>query len=379
MVNTWPFRDNDTNKKDEFVGVKFKQKMIAGVGVNRCMAVLLLVCVFYLATQSHHAKGKISFQPPRLNTGQNLEKCALVSMRYNSSKLETQWLEHAAGWAQDYCQHQAQFEHDVEVWIAAVSDLTNSSTAYALDKDVFSTFTHTYTCGSRSIEYVTYIEPLSHGLRHPNALCGRGADIVDRGYLLMSFQSDLQKHVGMSDALCFNRSCQAIYIDLGASTWDSGLGGPSQSWFVDTYRSHGIEFDRFLLWEAALHSPANVFDKVPANILHKYQYYNIPANADPLSPASPLNMISTIAQRGDFVLFKLDIDNGDVENKIVAALLQSPKILSLIDEFVFEHHVNFPPMLPSWGNTVDKNASLADSYNLFLRLRQMGIRAHSWV
>ena len=46
---------------------------------------------------------------------------------------------------------------------------------------------------------------------------------------------------------------RAFLFDLGCSTYNAGLGGASQSWFVEKFRSHGIEFDRILAWEAMNH------------------------------------------------------------------------------------------------------------------------------
>lgn len=79
-----------------------------------------------------------------------------------------------------------------------------------------------------------------------------------------------------------------------------------------------------------------------------------------------------------------DIDTWAVENALVAALLADATALGLVDEFYFEDHVNFSEMLGWWDNTYnpkqyDPSRSLSDSYHQFLRLRQLGVRAHSWV
>lgn len=307
------------------------------------------------------------------------KSCVPASNVYTSSKLEKQWLEHSDTWDKDFCTHMSPFVGDVESWLSSVRELKTESNGVPLNPDIFSTFTHTFKCDDTFINHTTYIKPLSHGLRHPNSLCSRGADIVDRGYLLMANSGDRNRLHSLSNTQCRNRSCQAIYIDLGASTWKTGAGGPSQSWFMDTYQGHGLTFDRLFLWEAQPVPPSQVLSELPADYWHKYQYYNVPASADPDAPSSPLSVLQRVAQPGDFVLFKLDIDNGKVENAIIKALMTSPSLLALIDEFVFEQHVNFAPMLPYWGGTIDKNQTLADSYQLFLELRRRGVRAHSWV
>lgn len=74
-----------------------------------------------------------------------------------------------------------------------------------------------------------------------------------------------------------------------------------------------------------------------------------------------------------------DIDNAPIEMAILQAFLQDPEAFALVDEFFFEHHVSFEPMKRYWVHTADPNTSLSGSYQLFLKLRQKGWRAHSWV
>lgn len=135
-----------------------------------------------------------------------------------------------------------------------------------MDPTVFSRFKTTYACGAgTTTERITWIEPLSHGLRHPNALCNRGADVMDRNYLL------LVDHVDYAARHCANRACQAIYFDLGATTLQPTAQEAGQGWFFDAYRRQGVTFDRFLLWEAITQSPASVYQHVPKEDMHKYQ------------------------------------------------------------------------------------------------------------
>jgi len=76
-----------------------------------------------------------------------------------------------------------------------------------------------------------------------------------------------------------------------------------------------------------------------------------------------------------------DIDNYKIEAALMAALLDDPDTLALIDEFYHEDHVNFSEMMDwwDWNKQYDPHRSLADSYQQFLKLRQLGIRAHPWV
>lgn len=229
-----------------------------------------------------------------------------------------------------------------------MSSLTSESQAgTSINPKIFSRFQHTYRCVQSDVTHTTWIEPLSHGLRDPNSLCGRGAVVLDRGYLLFGFQAD-------TDALsrldprrqCKDRKCMNIYVDVGATMW--GQGGPEepgQSWFVRTYQRHGIAFDRMFMWEARSYDPNDLSKSVPRELMPTYQYYNVPASPDPDDPSSPVGVLRRVAQPGDFVVFKLDIDNGTVDNGTVDSILTNPEVASLIDVFLFEHHINFAPML----------------------------------
>jgi len=410
--------------------------------------------------------------------------CSLVSREYRSSKLEQTWLDNANSWSEDFCSHMEAFSKETQHWLDVIATLErgngSSSAAAAMgENDVFSSFVSTYDCSGETVEKVTWIEPLSHGLRHPRALCGGGASLFDRGYLLLASRDDYAKSpparkrnksvhdyqvllradtaaksargdddadgdasdaddvlsretTGSSRSNGFSKESTAssqegvlnrrettattrssvlsesvtaadrtknhttrtknldcaeplhqnIFVDLGASTWDAGIGGPSQSWFYDSYKQRGIEFDRLLMWEAKETPVSEIFSSLPKDLWHKYQYFNWPASSNASDQSSPLNIIKKIAQPGDFVVLKLDIDTPSVELPIVRELLNDPKLLELLDEFFFEYHVSFAPMNPSWfgseNPTITKD-TLADSYRVFRILREKGVRAHSWV
>jgi hypothetical protein len=82
-------------------------------------------------------------------------------------------------------------------------------------------------------------------------------------------------------------------------------------------------------------------------------------------------------------VFKLDIDAPFVEIELVKQIMADPELLSLIDEFYFEHHVTGSPM--QWLGWRDQSAvgaplgDIQDSYDIFTFLRKSGVRAHSWV
>lgn len=78
-------------------------------------------------------------------------------------------------------------------------------------------------------------------------------------------------------------------------------------------------------------------------------------------------------------MFQIDIDTPSVEMRLVGQISENPEIAALIDEFFFEHHVNLEPLASCCWGTSNMNETGASSFRLFSKLRQLGIRAHSWV
>ena len=220
---------------------------------------------------------------------------------------------------------------------------------------------------------LVHIEPLISFLRHPLALCPRpSAPVLDKTYLLVPHQVEVT-----------NGRAKKWLFDAGASTYDTGAGGASQSWFVKTYRARGIEFDRIIGWEAAKTDPANQWDLVPADIKQKTSWFNIPVTARVDDADNPLTFIKSLTRPEDFVVFKLDIDTPVLEIDLVKQLMADRALHELVDEFYFEHHVSRSPMQwHGWGDLQKSEAefsTLSASYELFTFLREHGVRAHSWV
>ena len=172
-------------------------------------------------------------------------------------------------------------------------------------------------------------------------------------------------------------------FDVGASVYDSGLGGDSQKWFVENYRRKGIEFDHIYGWEAETIDPLEQWNSVPPEIMRKTSWYNIAASSEKENPNNPWTFVREIAKAEDFVAVKIDIDTPEIEIELVSQLLEDPILLNLVDELYFEHHVHGSPMqYQGWGDLRNQNVShpgVEDSYKIFKTLRERGVRAHSWV
>ena len=203
--------------------------------------------------------------------------------------------------------------------------------------------------------------------------CLTNEDLVNKNYLVVSW--NVSKKLSSPTG---HYVPKAYYFDLGASLYDSGAGGASQSWFVETYESRGIRWDGIFAWEAKPHPAGQVWGKLPARLKPIYRWYNVPVSPKPGHPDNALDYIRRIARPEDFVLVKLDIDTTPVEEALVGQILASDELLGLVDEFYFEHHVNTRPMHPYWG-TQSAQQTLADTYRIFAALRGKGVVAHAWV
>lgn len=231
---------------------------------------------------------------------------------------------------------------------------------------IFSYFTFQNSCtGEISTDF---IEPLA-GLTRSPLYCLLGEEyLVSKDYLVVSW--NVSKKV--------RPPARAFFFDLGASLYNSGIGGASQSWFEDMYAARGVQWDGIFAWEVTPQDPTLVWCQIPAHLKPVYHWFNIPVNAEPGHPDNALDYIRATALPEDFVVLKLDIDNTPVEEALVMQIIRDPELLGLIDEFYFEHHVNTQPMNRYWLMQ-GAPQTLADSYRIFTALRDRGVIAHAWV
>lgn len=215
------------------------------------------------------------------------------------------------------------------------------------------------------------IEPLVGALRHPAYPCfRRNRDaLLDKNWIFTTYDFEFAPH---------GFGFRKYLFDLGASLYDSGAGGASQHWFIDTYKARGIQFDRVLGWEVTKHDDPVIYRGMPPDVVDAMSYFNMPAETAADAKHNPLRTLKAIARREDFVVIKIDIDHSPTELALVQQILAEPEISNLIDELYFEHHVMQSPLNACcWG--YNNQGDVASSYDLFANLRKLGIRAHSWV
>ncbi len=307
-----------------------------------------------------------------------------ISRRYHQSDLEKKWYKIIDSVADNTKQWKRgcdviREDTDKINQLMAYHDKWNNDTAVKWDlqwmnDSILSYYEIEEDCGNGAVVEYVPIEPLIGFLRHPKTICLDSTNVVDKGYMfllnsLLVVPSTKKNHL----------TAKYYLFDLGASTYTQGLGGASQKWFVDEYRSRGIEFDRILCWEGTQVKPTSIYESYPKDVVDKVSYYNVLAEQDLDAKMSPVRMIKALVKPYDFLVLKIDIDNDPVELSIVQSFIDDPTITNLIDEFFFEHHVNKNPVEHyGWGGAA-KMMNITQSYALFNKLRDAGIRAHSWV
>ena len=302
----------------------------------------------------------------------NLEKsdvCMWKFVEYIPSGYEKYWTDNIATLFSDACTASNKQLAEVEEWIRQAS---SNDKPHDFPTNVFSYFKYRNNCTG---ELTTdYIEPLAGVTRSPYFCLHGEPHHISKDYLVVSW--NISKRLTSPT----DHVPKAYLFDFGASMYNSGAGGASQQWFVETYESRGVKWDGIFAWEVSVYNPVESWALVPARLKPVYHWYNIPINPEPGHPDNALDYIRRTARPEDYVLLKIDIDNSPVEEALVGQILASEELLGLIDEFYFEHHVNVPnTRLTGYWQTASSPLTLVDTYRIFATLRSKGVAAHGWV
>ena len=320
---------------------------------------------------------------------------------YRASPLELSWLDDIARNASVCKRVRAERLSVVQHWLAlSVAWQNGTRTGDTWPRNVFSHIELEDTCAPDAPAVTIPLEPLYGFLRHPLHACvKRWGVITTKDHLVMPLGSEM-----LQPRRPGARRPRALYFDLGASSYLSGMGGSSMNWFVETYERHGIGFDEVHAWEAKRsRSPMH---GAPQGMREATRFYNgVPVNSSAGALHNPLRLLGERASEADFVVLKMDFDQPAMEDELLAQLLASPRLISLVDELFYEQVatgnalVSMGPWKQAVGpfrgqgaaarglaikrdrsNPTDATVvSLAESFALFSRLRALGIRAHSWV
>ena len=71
-------------------------------------------------------------------------------------------------------------------------------------------------------------------------------------------------------------------------------------------------------------------------LICRLHFYNTPITDDFREASHPLNIIRSIYEPGDFIVVKLDIDNGPLESAIMAEIAADPELRHCISEMFYE-------------------------------------------
>eukprot|EP00543_Licmophora_paradoxa_P008490 CAMPEP_0202445220 /NCGR_PEP_ID=MMETSP1360-20130828/4082_1 /ASSEMBLY_ACC=CAM_ASM_000848 /TAXON_ID=515479 /ORGANISM="Licmophora paradoxa, Strain CCMP2313" /LENGTH=397 /DNA_ID=CAMNT_0049061405 /DNA_START=15 /DNA_END=1208 /DNA_ORIENTATION=+ len=236
---------------------------------------------------------------------------------------------------------------------------------------------YTYLDETTGETYVEYIEPLVSHLRFPLCKCAtfQPMELEARyHWYQITFKGWVIPPPGV-------RNKRKFFFDAGASDWNQGAGGPSLKYFFNMWKRHGIDIDQIYAYEMT--TTVNDFYKtVPdqyKDFIH-YQQCSVSSSPEEDSADHPFlpHMIKREARPEDYVLFKLDIDSPHIEDNTIDYIINDPD--NFIDEVAWEHHIGGNYLMKEWGNLEQlAKFTLRQSYELFLKMRLKGIRAHSWI
>ena len=238
------------------------------------------------------------------------------------------------------------------------------------------------------------IEPLIGLLRDPLTICPHqyispalridGEDAIQsKRFFLLGPSAPYQQLSPLAAAIApwlYKEGSQKILFDLGSSYFN-GFDGQGQAsflidtrWFYEYFRLHSLRFDRIIAFEAKDYKPQAYWNQIPDDVMGLLTFIN--RGVETTGKFNPWNILKSIAKVDDYVIIKLDIDNLTLENELINQVVNDASISSLIDEMLFEMHVTIREMIHFWGRP--QGGELKDSYVLFRKLREAGIRMHSW-
>ncbi|CAF3327639.1 unnamed protein product [Rotaria socialis] len=238
-----------------------------------------------------------------------------------------------------------------------------------------------------------YIEPLIGLLRDPLSICSYSnipASVAVAGYnavqskrfFLLGPSAPYENFQTSTPSIApwlHQPGSKKVLFDIGCSLFN-GVDNPVKvsstigiRWFYEYFGLNSLSFDRIVAFEAIPYPPKKYWQQIPDDIIGILTFINI--GVEVTGKTNPWGILKSIAKPNDYVIIKLDIDTAPLENALVQQILNDSSISSLIDEMFFEMHVTINEMRRFWGTPPGE---LKDTYILFTKLRQLGIRMHSW-
>lgn len=263
--------------------------------------------------------------------------------------------------------------------------------------ELFSSMIYRQECQRKASEETIFqfIEPLVGLLRDPLTICPINSIGIPKE-LKLEIEDALQakRFLLLGPSAPFNRSNswmsplpwlyekngQKILFDLGSAFFNGPdeksplMSVTSARWFYEYFQRISFSFDRIIAFEKQNLSAELFWKQVPDDLLGRLTLMNV--GIEESGKFHPWTILKSMVKREDYVIVKLDIDVSELEQVLMEQVVNDSSLHSLIDEFFFEMHVNVTEMIPFWGNR--NRGQLKDAYNLFSKLRQLGLRMHSW-
>ena len=307
---------------------------------------------------------------------ESLSLAACTSIEYVPSEWEKTWLANVDNLAgqEAMCATMQASGSLSKRWLTGVAACKqDTATCWpTLSKRVFPKFVKKCSpagaAAGRGVEVEEYIEPLVGHMRHPYGLPActppgvASADIQDRSYLMLLGDD--------AAAIRARYPGRAILFDAGTNKYATSLG-----YLIPAYAEFGIHFDAVYAWE---YTPANAtqyWDSVPADVKPRLHFYNAPVTPDPGSDMNPVDWIRDLYQPGDYIVFKLDIDNDAVEGELIQQVLDMEGAGDMIAEMFFEKHYLAADMKQYFGSPQTQYPA---ALRLMHALRAKGVRVHYW-
>ncbi|UJR17469.1 hypothetical protein I4U23_004364 [Adineta vaga] len=386
---------------------------------NAVLSIILFIGILYFILHNKFLNPVVS-QCVLVNSTMN---CRRYFLNYTPSQWEEMWYKNINEYQNNVCERLSNNENlnkTIQMMQRMIElqrfgrNKTNSE--LQTSDNLFSRMFYREECQSphpnislKSVDASYLIEPLIGLLRDPFSICSRinsssipnamyeGAVVQSKRFILLSIaapsfidsSSNQFKNFPNSQNNKNSNAFPWIYLrttdiehpkvilfDLGSSyfgAWGGDMTAASSLWLYAYYKRFNVKFDRIIAFEYSSLDPKNAWNQLPDDVFPIYTLINVGVASD--GKFNPWTMLETIAQPQDHVIVKLDIDTPILENALINQLLNDSKIHSLVDELCFEHHITVNEMIPYWQRP---GGSLKDSYTLFRKIRELGIRMHSW-
>jgi hypothetical protein len=258
--------------------------------------------------------------------------------------------------------------------------------------ELFSKMYYRSRCQSNRL-VLQYIEPLIGLLRDPLTICSYNnipsnlqidgeVALQSKRFFLLGPSAPYQNFRSPTKSIApwlYRPGSQKILFDIGCSLFNGvnndTVSSPLQGarWFYEYFRLNSLHFDRIIAFDRAQYSTRTYWNQIPDDLMGILTFIGV--GVEQRGKLNPWNILKTIAKIDDYVIIKLDIDTPMLENEFIQQVLTDKSISSLIDEMFFEMHVSVNEMKVYW---LDQPGQLKDTYVVFTKLRQIGIRMHSW-